>query len=119
MKTWRDHTNELAAEAARQRAEQAAREADQAELRGTPMTERIRRLLRPLPPEERVQPRTMEWFVEQLKPRWSGRRASPRDVGAALRHLGWTRTRAWRRTETGDEIGFRAYWLPPKTPKDE
>ena len=87
--------------------------AELSELRWLAMPERIKRILRALPEADRVKPRGIDFFVEQLKPRYSGRRASPRDVGLALRSLGWTRHRCWRRLE-GDEQGFRALWMPPE-----
>ena len=45
---------------------------------------------------------------QMLKGRWRGK-AHPRELGMALRKLGYVRTRSWR----ADEVGFAALWRHP------
>jgi len=109
MMTWFDQQRLRAAQHERQRAEQEQLNKQKGDMRRTPMKERVARIIRALPPEERDLPRSLRFFVEQLKPKFSGARAAPRDVARGLRELGWTRTRAWR----SEAEGFRALWIPP------
>ena len=113
MKTWSDNMREdAAAHGAERQARHVAREQKrrrQMEARHTPMAERLARLIRQLPEDQRHQPRSLEFFQQALAPRYRGRRAHPAHVAQGLRDLGWTRRRQWRSTEEG----FRAMWHPP------
>ena len=116
MKTWSDEVREdAAARDAERQAHHAAREQkrrQQMDARHTPMAERLARLIRQLPEDEREQPRNLEFFREALAPRYHGRSAHPAHVAQGLRDLGWKRRRKWR----GVEEGFRAMWHPPSIP---
>ena len=115
-RTWFDElTEDTAARDAEREARHVAREQKrrrQMEARHTPVAERLARLIRQLPEDERHQPRSLEFFQQALAPRYRGRRAHPAHVAQGLRDLGWTRRRQWRSTEEG----FRAVWHPPTVP---
>ena len=112
-KTWSDNVREAAvvrdAEFHARQSVRERRRRRQMEARHTPMAERLARLIRGLPEDERHQPRSLEFFQQALAPRYRGRRAHPAHVAQGLRDLGWTRRRRWRSTEEG----FRAMWHPP------
>ena len=115
-RTWFDElTEDTAARDAEREARHTAREEKrrrQMAARHTPMAERLARLIRQLPEDERYQPRTLEFFRAALAPRYQGRNAHPAHVAQGLRDLGWKRRRKWR----GVEEGFRAVWHPPTVP---
>lgn len=112
MKTFADHRAHHAAEIEdRLEARKQARESVD-ERRRTPMRERLRRVIKRIPDAEAGEPKAIDFFVEQLAPKYAGKRASPRDVARGLRELGWTRTRKWR----SEAEGFRALWHPPTAP---
>ena len=109
MQTWIEFHN---AHLKKSEAEHQAKRQEQerkADRRRTPMTERLKRVIRDIPPEEWDQPRSIDYFVRRLAPKWNGSRAAPREVADGLRELGWIRARAWR-SEIG---GFRSWWFPP------
>ncbi len=119
MKTWLDQMQAQREEFAQQ--QQALRDAKDAEqrrgfsLRFTSMEDRLQTLMRDWPENERTKPRAMAEFVAALKAKYPSRgrgRASPHEIGPALRALGWTRERKWRASEQG----FRALWHPPTSP---
>lgn len=109
MKTWADEVAEMSAERERERIARQMIEQDKSTLRRLPMKERVARIIRDLPPDQRAGPYPLAFFVERLKPKFAGDRAAARDVARGLRELGWTRTRCWRR-DGPDETGFRAVW---------
>ena len=109
MKTWLELQQEQQAQAAQERATREAAKVDKAEVRATPIRERVRRIIRDMPPTERHQPQHISYFVTQLAPRWNGDRASPRDVARGLRENGWLRKRDWK----GERDGFTTFWIPP------
>lgn len=110
MKTWLEEMQAQSAREAQAR-EQAARDkAAEAAIRGVTMKERVRRVIRAIPDHERDQPRSIEFFIDKLAPKYAGARAAARDVARGLRENGWTRHRAWRASEGG----FRSYWRPPE-----
>lgn len=74
----------------------------------TPLETRLAAILTEIPPEIQADGLALHTLQTFLKGRWRGC-AHPGELGAALRHLGWSRTRLWR----GDEVGFRALWYPP------
>ena len=74
----------------------------------TPLETRLAKILTEIPPEIQAEGLALQALQTFLKGRWRGC-AHPGELGAALRHLGWSRTRLWR----GDEVGFRALWYPP------
>ncbi len=118
MRTWfedmKDHHDAFMEES---RERQAAKDAEQRRgfaLRHTPMTQRIMKLIEAMPDDERHKPRSMSFFTAAMRAKYPSRgvgRASPAEIGPALRALGWTRERKWR----ADESGFRALWIPPTT----
>lgn len=120
MQTWREKSAEKIADLDRQREERRAAKTDESRrgapaLRAVPMTARVQKIIAELPEEERQQPRPLAFFQELLRAKYPCRgigRASPGEVGTALRQLGWTRTRSWR----GEAGGFRALWVPPTNP---
>lgn len=100
-----------AASAARDQADEARRQQEDAEQfaqRTTPLPDRLKRIIANLPETERDVPRPLEFFAERLRGR---QRLTPHrgELAGALRALGWTRKRCWRESEGG----FRAYWPPP------
>ena len=113
MKTWADELKEEKANIEQQRRSRLelaqAGKRNLFEARHVPMAERLRRLIRDMPVEERNLPRHIDFFCEALAPRYHGRRAQRGQVASGLRELGWTRERRWR----GDDEGFKALWWPP------
>lgn len=109
MKTWLETQREHQAEMAREREARQAAKTDKSEVRATPIKERVRRIIRDMPPHERHKPQHISYFVSQLAPRWNGDRASPRDVARGLRENGWVRKRDWK----GERDGFTTFWIPP------
>lgn len=75
----------------------------------TPITERLRRIIAALPPDEKVKPQTLEFFRSRLRGR-QRRNAQAGEVGQALRSLNYVRKRSWRK-EFG---GFCSLWYPPE-----
>ncbi|MGA7180920.1 MAG: hypothetical protein WBX11_15230 [Thiobacillaceae bacterium] len=90
-------------------ANKAQADAEQLAQRNSPLIDRLKRLIATLPDSERDQPRPLEFFAEQLKGR---QKMTPHrgELAAALRKLGWRRTRCWRKSANG----FRSLWYPPK-----
>lgn len=109
MQTWLDFQQEQQAQAAQERAAKVAAKVNKAVVRATPFKERVRRIIRNMPPAVRYKPQYISFFVSQLAPRWNGDRASPRDVARGLRENGWLRVRDWK----GERDGFTTFWLPP------
>jgi hypothetical protein len=96
--------NQAAQEAEQQtRAQQAEQEARD---RMTPLEQRLKALLRDVPESLQSEGLSLPVIQTMLRGRWRGN-AHPGDVGRALRHLGFTRTRRWR----GESIGFQALWV--------
>jgi len=83
-----------------QQAEQDARE------RLTPLEQRLKRVLAEIPKNIQAEGLSLPVIQTMLRGRWRGN-AHPGDVGRALRHLGFTRSRRWR----GEAIGFQALWI--------
>lgn len=73
----------------------------------TPLEVRLEKVLSEIPADVQVDGLSLQTLQQFVKGRWRGN-AHPGELGAALRHLGWRRTRQWR----GDETGFRALWYP-------
>jgi hypothetical protein len=84
--------------AAAAQAAQAARE------RLTPLEDRLARLLATIPPEVQLEGLSLPSLQTALRGRWKGN-CHPGELGAALRKLGFTRQRQWRRAD-----GFNAVW---------
>lgn len=76
-----------------------------------PLVERVRDTIATLPPEELAAGIRLEKLCE-LIPGKHRDSSQPKAVGAALRELGYTRQRCWRKSEQG----FRALWVRPYTP---
>lgn len=102
-------TASLAAAAQAQCAEQTAQRIKWRE-RLTPLHQRLTKLLLEIPDDLKAQGLSLESLRVQLAGRYS-QTARAADVAAALRKLGWARTRCWRGDESPE--GFRARWLPP------
>lgn len=88
---------------ARQVAEEPAPTADTL----SPLPVRLKKVLAQIPPELAQEGVSLEFIRERLSGRQKGRKAQAGEVATALRALGWTRTRCWRK---GDPSGFRALW---------
>jgi hypothetical protein len=114
MKTWCEEIQTID----EQIAHEQARRNDKQSVRQVSMKERVARLIREIPPERRGDQFPLSYFVEQLRAKYSGARAAPRDVARGLRECGWIRTRCWR-TAPGDEAGFRALWSDPKSRNEQ
>lgn len=104
-----DASAAIEAAAQAQCAEQAAQHTKWRE-RLTPLDQRLAKLLAEIPDAIKVGGLPLEALRGQLAGRYS-QTARAADVAAALRKLGWTRTRCWRGDESPE--GFRARWLPP------
>ena len=76
----------------------------------TPLDARLAPILSEIPPEIQAEGLSLHTLQRFVKGRWRGC-AHPGELGAALRRMGWSRTRLWR----GNGIGFRALWFPPQT----
>ncbi len=72
-----------------------------------PLIQRLQKFIAGLPPEQRTQPQSLEFFRVSLKGR-QGRQAQAGELGDILRKLGYTRLRGWR------DGGFKATWHAPK-----
>jgi hypothetical protein len=80
----------------------------------TPLEVRLEKILAEIPSEVQAEGLSLHTLQQFVTGRWRGN-AHPGELGAALRHLGWHRTRQWR----GDETGFRALWFPASTKKEQ
>jgi hypothetical protein len=80
----------------------------------TPLDVRLEKILSEIPVDVQAEGLSLHALQGFVKGRWRGN-AHPGELGTALRHLGWYRTRQWR----GDEIGFRALWYPASTQKGQ
>lgn len=74
----------------------------------TPLEQRLKRVLDDMPDAIKTNGVSLPALQLMLKGRWRGN-AHPGELGAALRKLGYVRTRSWH----GDEIGFAALWKMP------
>ncbi len=75
-----------------------------------PLTEQIESLMRTLPPAQRDR----AWSMDDLVARLNGRyrvRPHPKNVGDALRQLGWTRQRDWTAEGGGRRVWSRSQLL--------
>lgn len=77
----------------------------------TPLVQRLKKFIENLPAELRNQPQPLEFFRQGLRGRQAGNNAHAGELGACLRKLGYTRRRAWSKSEGG----FRALWWPPSS----
>ena len=71
----------------------------------TPLDQRLKIVLEDMPESIKISGVSLPALQQMLKGRWRGN-AHPGELGAALRKLGYIRTRCWRR----DEVGFAALW---------
>lgn len=71
----------------------------------TPLEDRLLQLLRGIPHELQQEGLALAALRQQLKGRWRGT-CHPGELGAALRKIGFKRTRQWR-----DDDGFRTLWI--------
>ena len=71
----------------------------------TPLELRLKRILDDMPDSIKTNGVSLPALQQMLKGRWRGN-AHPGELGAALRNLGYVRTRSWH----GDEIGFTTLW---------
>lgn len=78
------------------------------ELRHTPMTTRLRKLLNAMPEPQRMEPRPLQFFINALAPKYSGKRAASREVAQGLTELGFTKKRIW----VSASHAYCAYWFP-------
>lgn len=104
----REQAEKMAARREELAARRAAENTPTTEKRQTdmrPMHERVESVLRQLTPDELNAGIRLEWLCEQIAGKYRGC-AQPRQIGAALRRLGFTRKRCWR----GGDIGFRSTW---------
>lgn len=112
MQTWFDQIDEQRREREREQAAKAAQEAAQrareGELRFTPMSTRIKKLLAHMPSERQQQGVSLATLRINLAGKYRGQ-AAPREVAAGLRQLGWERRRNWSRSGP-----FVALWFPPE-----
>ncbi|MDA8128090.1 MAG: hypothetical protein M0Z73_05240 [Betaproteobacteria bacterium] len=83
-------------------------EAEQFAQRAVPLPTRLKAIIAAMPETERNKPRPLEFFAERLRGR---QRLSPHrgELAAALRSIGWTRRRNWRKSD----VGNCSYWHPP------
>lgn len=76
-----------------------------------PLHERLAKFIASIPQSVQADGMPIALFVNRLKGTYRGQ-ANARDVGLALRKLGWRRVRRWR----GQDAGFSALWFPPSAP---
>jgi hypothetical protein len=105
----------LEALAEKDRAEHAARRAEQdraklkeASARLTPLQDRVEKLLSTIPMELQRKGLALATLQKMLKGRWRGN-CHPGELGAVLRKLGFVRKRRW-----DDKHGFCARWYLTK-----
>jgi len=79
----------------------------------TPLQQQIRDLIAPLSPMQLNRPFTTEELRQQLEGKHRTRPAS-RDVAGALRQLGWTQKRCWKKSGLN-----RRFWYPPTPSENE
>lgn len=75
--------------------------------RYTPLVQQLATMLATLPPVLVNRP----WSIEELLPRLEGRyrqRPASREVAKALKTLGWTQRRCWKKSGLN-----RRFWHPP------
>lgn len=94
-----------AEEARTLRAEHQARIAQEQAEMNRPMADRVRDAIAKIPPEEVETGIRLEALAAMLPGKYKGH-AQPKEVGAALRELGYVRVRSWRKAEEG----FRSTW---------
>ena len=97
MQTIRDLIRDTTVKREAQRAEVDAKrqsELEQYRDRNSTMTDKVKRVIAAMPPEERDQPRKIAWFREKLKGRRGGP-CHPGELGVALAKLGFERRRSW------------------------
>lgn len=70
-----------------------------------PMIDRVRDAIATMPPEDVANGIKLEQLAGMLPGRYKGH-AQPREVGEALRQLGYVRVRSWRKSDEG----FRSTW---------
>lgn len=87
------------------RAEHQSRVAQEAAEKARPMIDRVRDAIAAMPPEDVANGIKLEQLAGMLPDRYKGH-AQPKEVGEALRQLGYVRVRSWRKSEEG----FRSYW---------
>ena len=71
----------------------------------TPLDQRLKIVLEDMPESIKTSGLSLPALQQMLKGRWRGN-AHPGELGAALRKLGYIRTRGWR----GEKVGFIALW---------
>jgi hypothetical protein len=71
----------------------------------TPLEDRLAKLLATIPPEIKSQGLSLPAIRNMLAGKWRGK-CHPGELGAALRKLGYVRTRAWSKSADG----FRSIW---------
>lgn len=86
----------------------------QSELRHTPMAVRIRKLINAMPEAERRTPKPLQFYINALAPKYSGKRAAAREVAAGLSELGFTKRRIW----VASSHAYCAYWFPQEKDHD-
>lgn len=84
------------------------------ELRHTPMAVRIRKLLNAMPEADRLLARPLQFFINALAPKYSGKRAAAREVAAGLVELGFTKKRVW----VSSNESYCAVWFPKEKQHD-
>ena len=97
----KSYIERLRREAAELRAQRDAEAASGAFDPRAKLKQQITQWYASLPPEDRRPNYLMEDLARQL-------RATPQQLGIALRELGWRCERRWRKGES-----YRHYWIPP------
>ena len=108
LKAYMDELRTIAEQQAQELANASNRAHPLTEQPYKPLTEQIQDLMNTLPPIRKASP----WLMEELVPRLVGKyRTYPhaKDVGAALRRLGWTQKRDWSHNGGG-----RRFWYASK-----
>jgi len=107
------YVGKLNADVERERAAQQARRDEKARAdilaareRLTPLETRVARLLATIPVEMQREGLSLSALQASLRGRWRGN-CHPGELGAALRKLGFTRSRRWHGV-----AGFQALWFP-------
>lgn len=107
MKTWCEEVELVLAQANTSVVEKS-------ELRHTPMAVRIRKLINAMPVNERQTPKPLQFYINALAPKYSGKRAAAREVALGLQELGFTKKRIW----ISSSQAYCAYWYPKEQEHD-
>ena len=108
LRHYREQLRQIREASLRAEEEQRQRKASQrAAPTYKPLDQQIEELMRSLPPAQRDRPWSMDELVLRLQGRYRPH-PHPKDVGTALRRLGWQRVRDWSAVGCGMRVWTRS-----------